>query len=294
MQSLWHRKQSGNGVIRHSGFGFKKSCEGNFAALFLFWYSHVTGILQGHQKLEAKQKEPDMKLCAHRGLSHACPENTLPAFGAAVALGVDEIEFDLWLSADGVPVVCHDPSVGRTTDGEGIVTEMVWADIQKLDAGVQTGDLWRDVRMPGLEEVLDLAGDQVVLNIHIKNPGPNNRLIEMVCGEIQKRGLLDRAYIAGIDDVLEAARDIDASVMRCCLAGQNTPDLQVDLAVKYDCQRLQFRRALSDEAIQKAKGLGLICNLFWSDESDDALDYAKRGIDVILTNRANLLVETFR
>ena len=59
-----------------------------------------------------------MKLCAHRGLSHACPENTLPAFGAAIALGVDEIEFDLWLSADGVPVVCHDPRVDRTTDGE--------------------------------------------------------------------------------------------------------------------------------------------------------------------------------
>ncbi|MBT3605903.1 MAG: hypothetical protein HOE48_25115 [Candidatus Latescibacteria bacterium] len=235
-----------------------------------------------------------MKLCAHRGLSHACPENTLPAFGAAIALGVDEIEFDLWLSADGVPVVCHDPRVDRTTDGDGIVTEMVWADIQKLDAGVQTGDLWRDVRVPRLEEMLDLAGDQVGLNIHIKNPGPENRLIEMVCDEVQKRGLLGRAYIAGADDVLSAALEIDASVGRCCLAGQNTPDLQVDLAVKYECQRLQFRRELSDEAIQRAKGHGLICNLFWSDEPEDALVYADRGIDVILTNRANLLMDVYR
>lgn len=233
-----------------------------------------------------------MILCAHRGLSHACPENTLPAFGAAIALGVAEIEFDLWMSADGVPVVCHDPKVDRTTDGEGIVTEMVWADIQKLDAGVQTGDLWRNVRVPRLEAVLDLAGDRVGLNIHIKNPGPDNRLIALVCDEIQKRGLVERAYIAGVDDVLEAALEQDASVKRCCLAGQNTPDLQVDLAVKYACERLQFRRELSDEAIQRAKAHGLICNLFWSDEPEDAQLYHQRGIDVILTNRANLLMET--
>lgn len=232
-----------------------------------------------------------MKLCAHRGLSHACPENTLPAFGAAIALGVDEIEFDLWLSADGVPVVCHDPRVDRTTDGTGIVTEMNWADIQKLDAGVQTGDLWKDVRVPCLDEVLNLAGDRVGLNIHIKNPGPDNQLIALVCDAIQKRGLLERAYIAGVDDVLKAALEKDASIMRCCLAGQSTPDLQVDLAIKYDCRRLQFRRELPDDAIQRAKDHGLICNLFWSDEPDDARCYVQRGIDVILTNRANLLID---
>jgi len=230
-----------------------------------------------------------MKLCAHRGLSHACPENTLPAFGAAIALGVDEIEFDLWLSADGVPVVCHDPKVDRTTDGVGVVTDMAWDEIQKLDAGIKTGDLWRGVRVPRLEEVLDFVDDRVGLNIHIKDPGPQNRLIEIVCAEIDKRELSDRAYIAGIDDVLQAAQKIDEQVKRCCLAGQNTPDLQVDLAIKYACQRLQFRRELPDEAIRRAKDAGLICNLFWSDENEEAHVYAQRGIDVILTNRANLL-----
>ena len=231
-----------------------------------------------------------MKICAHRGLSHACPENTVPAFGAAIALGVDEIEFDLWLSADGVPVVCHDPMVNRTTDGQGVVTEMTWADIQKLDAGIQTGELWAGVRIPCLAQVLELAGHHVGLKIHIKSPGSGNRLIGLVCGEIRKRGLLDRAYIAGMDDVLGASREVYASVMRCCLAGQNTPDIQVDLAIKYECQRLQFRREVPNEAIQRAGEKGLICNLFWSDEPGDAFDYARRGIDVILTNRANVLM----
>ena len=73
-------------------------------------------------------------LCAHRGLSQACPENTLPAFAAAIAAGAHEIEFDVWTSRDGVPVVCHDPSADRTTDGSGKLAELSWADIRRLDA----------------------------------------------------------------------------------------------------------------------------------------------------------------
>ena len=75
---------------------------------------------------------PFPRLCAHRRASHVCPENTLPAFGSAIALGAQEIELDLWMSAGGVPVACHDSSVDRTTDGEGPITEMDWADIQCL------------------------------------------------------------------------------------------------------------------------------------------------------------------
>lgn len=229
-------------------------------------------------------------LCAHRGLSHACPENTLPAFGAALALGVAEIEFDVWLSRDGVPVVCHDPRVDRTTDGQGVVTDMDWADVQKLDAGVRLGEVWRGVRMPRMEEVLDVAGTGVGINIHIKNPGPAGRLVGLVRNEIVRRGLLDRAYIAGNEDVLSVAQAMAPDVARCCLGSQKTPDKQVDVAVQFACRRLQFRREVTDAAIARAKASGLICNLFWSDEAGDAREYLRRGIGVILTNRANVLI----
>ena len=229
-------------------------------------------------------------LCAHRGLSHACPENTLPAFGAAIALGVAEIEFDLWLSRDGVPVVCHDKTVDRTTDGEGAIGDLDWPKIQKLDAGKYAGELWRDGRVPKLEEVLDFAGQSVGLNIHIKDPGSEGALVRMVCQEIMSRDLMRLAYIAGDASVLSVAREVAPDVKRCCLAGQNTPDHQVDLAVEYGCERLQFKRDVSDEAIKRAKDHDLIRNLFWSDEPEDAKEYIRRGIDVVLTNRANLLL----
>ena len=230
-------------------------------------------------------------LCAHRGLSHACPENTLPAFGAAIALDVAEIEFDLWLSRDGVPVVCHDKTVDRTTDGKGEIGDLDWSEIQKLDAGVYLGELWGGVSVPRLEEVLDYAEQSVGLNIHIKDPGPDGELVRMVCEEIEKRDLMGRAYIAGDARVLDVARDVASEVGRCCLGGQHDPDAQVNLAIEYECERLQFRREVSDGAIGRAKDTGLICNLFWSDELADAREYVQRGIEVVLTNRANLLLD---
>jgi glycerophosphoryl diester phosphodiesterase len=229
------------------------------------------------------------RICAHRGLSHACPENTLPAFAAAIALGVDEIEFDLWLSRDGVAVVCHDPKLDRTTDGEGVVTEMDWSDIRKADAGVRSGEQWAGIRVPRFEEVLECAGSHVSLNIHIKDPGPEAKLVKMVCDAIQVKDLADRAYIAGIADVLSASRAYAPDVARCCLAGQNSPDEQIDLAIEYGCKRLQFSRKVTRSDAERAHSVGLINNLFWSDELVDARAYVDVGIDVVLTNRANLV-----
>lgn len=231
----------------------------------------------------------EVRICAHRGLSHACPENTLPAFGAALALGVDEVEYDLWMSADGVAVVCHDPRVDRTTDGDGVVTEMVWEDIQRLDAGAKTGDLWSGVRVPSFEDVLDAVNDRAGHNIHIKDPGPDGNLVKLACDEVQSRGLAEIAYIAGVEDVLDVALDYAPDVTRCCLCSQSTPDDQIDRALKYGCARLQFSRKVTAEGAARAHDEGLINNLFWSDELEDAKAYVAMGIDVVLTNEANKL-----
>ena len=91
------------------------------------------------------------RLCAHRGLSKACPENTLPAFAAAIASGAHEIEFDVRTSRDGIAVVCHDESVDRTTNGRGKVAELTWEELRRLDTGASFGEGWEGVRLPRLE-----------------------------------------------------------------------------------------------------------------------------------------------
>ena len=60
--------------------------------------------------------------CAHRGDVRFFPENTLPAFTSAVAKGAHMIEFDVYLTSDGVPIIIHDNTLDRTTNGTGNVT----------------------------------------------------------------------------------------------------------------------------------------------------------------------------
>ena len=82
---------------------------------------------------------PKRGLCAHRGAMDTHPENTLSAFREAIRSGAHMIEFDVRLTADGVPVIIHDPSVDRTTDGEGEVGGLTCAEIKELDAGKWKG-----------------------------------------------------------------------------------------------------------------------------------------------------------
>jgi predicted amidohydrolase/glycerophosphoryl diester phosphodiesterase len=242
------------------------------------------------ERRAAVLSSPFPRLCAHRGLSHACPENTLPAFAAAIAIpGVHELELDLWLSRDGVPVVCHDPRVDRTTDGQGVVTELDWPAIAGLDAGMRHGEAWRGVRLPRFEEVLDLADGRIGLNIHIKDPGPGGRLVHLVADLLRQRGMDHLGYIAGDEDVLAAALDYAPDLERDCLAHQEDAVRMIASAVQYRCRRLQFCRGVTAEAAAEAKARGLVRNLFWSDEVEDARRYAALGIDVILTNCAHQL-----
>lgn len=230
-------------------------------------------------------------LCAHRGLSQACPENTLPAFAAAIAVGAHEIEFDVWSSRNGVPVICHDASVDRTTNGTGKVSELSWNEIRSLDAGIRTSEVWRGIRMPRFEEVLDITHGHVGLNIHIKSEGPEGTLIKQVCDLLTERGLINCVYLAlDTESALQTAFAYAPEIARACLVSQNDPNLLIDLAERYACQRIQFGRQVTEAQIHRAHDLGIICNLFWSDDPEDAMAYVQNGIDVILTNCAHIMI----
>ena len=98
----------------------------------------------------------------HRGAAASAPENTLASFHRAVAEGADALEFDVHVTADGVPVVIHDPDLARTTDRAGAVAASTLAEVQAADAGARfTADGGRTfpfrgtgVRVPTLAEVL--------------------------------------------------------------------------------------------------------------------------------------------
>ncbi|MBI3768207.1 MAG: glycerophosphodiester phosphodiesterase [Deltaproteobacteria bacterium] len=119
--------------------------------------------------IRARSAAGELLRIAHRGASGRVPENTCAAFAAALALGVDAIELDCQLSADGVPVVIHDETLERTTSGIGPVAVKRWDELAALDAGAWRGPTFRGERIPRLADVLAQLDGRVVLNVEIKS-----------------------------------------------------------------------------------------------------------------------------
>jgi glycerophosphoryl diester phosphodiesterase len=125
----------------------------------------------------------------HRGNPAEHPENTMASFRSAIDLGVDMIECDVHLSADGELVVIHDHTLDRTTDGEGPVAARTLAELRRLDAGA--GE-----RLPVLAEVCELARDRVGLCIELKQiPVPYPGLEERLVACLTSLGMLDQTAV---------------------------------------------------------------------------------------------------
>lgn len=127
---------------------------------------------------------------AHRGASAHAPENTIPSFELALAHGADAIELDAKLTVDGQIVVFHDTTVDRTTDGTGRLAQKTFAELRSLDAGSSFRDQFRGTRIPSLEEVFEVVGKKIFINVELTNYAtPHDTLVEKVCALVRKHGL---------------------------------------------------------------------------------------------------------
>ena len=112
----------------------------------------------------------------HRGTAACAPENTREGIALALARGADAVEFDVRLSADGEVVLMHDPTVDRTTDGTGPVSQKTMAELRELDASAQfvpaspnAEPIGSAHRVPALSAILEeFAGARML--IEIKDP----------------------------------------------------------------------------------------------------------------------------
>ena len=152
---------------------------------------------------------------AHRGYSAVAPENTLPAFAAAVFGGATFVEFDVRTTADGVPVVIHDRTVDRTTSGTGHVGDLGVDEVRALDAGSWFSRAYAGVRVPTLAETLDLlvAGDHELL-LEIKPPATLEQ-VKTIIELAAERELLARTIVQSFDpEVVRLTRSVAPDVRR--------------------------------------------------------------------------------
>ena len=135
----------------------------------------------------------------------------MAAFAAAVEYGVDGLELDIHMSRDGVPVVIHDETLDRTTDGHGRVCDKSWAQLQKLDAGSWFSGAFTGEPVPALEEVLKTFGGRVRLNLEIKAFDAGVAVLEFVVIVVEVVAVVGIAVVAVIPGGPVVGRQVDVA-----------------------------------------------------------------------------------
>ena len=230
------------------------------------------------------------RLCAHRGFSTVAPENSLPAFGSAVALGASEIEFDLWWTKDGEIVSIHDATLDRVSNGKGKVYEHTYAELMKLDFGFKTGKHFAGLRIIRFEDILAKLSCHTLMNIHMKDVGKAwdeahvRKVIRLIDAYDARRHVY---FMTSCEPLQDQLARLAPDIPRCMGNSRNDlgrPDI-VDLAIKHKCQMVQlFKPYFTQETVDRAHAAGLRVNVFWSDDPEEAKRFLAMGIDTILTN----------
>lgn len=232
---------------------------------------------------------PYPRVCAHRGFNTIAPENSLPAFGAAIALGAQEIEFDLWDTKDHQIVSIHDPSLDRVSTGSGFVWEHTYEQLQQYDFGCKTSPTFRGLGILRFEEILQKFGRCVIMNVHLKTPDEtipaDTSFLRRVIQLVDQYNCREHCYImSGNDQLHRQLQAIDPGILRCLGRGVE-PWAIVERAICLGCQKVQmFKPFIRQEMIEKAHANNIRVNIFWADQPEEAQMLLHMGADTILTN----------
>ncbi|CAM3992745.1 glycerophosphodiester phosphodiesterase family protein [Cohnella lubricantis] len=133
---------------------------------------------------------------AHRGWSGGAPENTLAAFRLALSEpSVYWIELDVHLSKDEVPVVIHDGTLNRTTNGKGKVSERTALQLSQLDAGSWFHPIYAGEPIPTLAQVMSLVYGRACLNIELKEDAQEGGLLVRRVVELVRAYRMESAVV---------------------------------------------------------------------------------------------------
>ena len=224
----------------------------------------------------------------HRGYAAKFPENTLISYEAAIDLGVDCFEFDVWLSKDKVPVLMHDQNTKRTCGVDRNLREMTLEEIKRLDAGYadKFGDKYvgRGITVPTLRELCELVVSKrpgMSLGVEIKEY--TEETVDITVALLKEYGLFENAYFYAFDaDIIRYLRT------RYGARTMGYPDFQMahfeaDSYTYYAEIGLSMRVVRSEIfPIYPAKGLPM--HFYCADNEVDVQLCIERGADLITAN----------
>jgi len=236
-----------------------------------------------------------VEIIAHRGYSARAPENTLVAIEAAIEAGADAVEFDLHVTRDGVPVLFHDATLERTTDGEGPLAAMSLDDLRSLDAGAWFAAFFAGEPVPSLDEALghiDARLGRVYPEVKgYGRPEDLDRMVDLVV----ERGQLDRTVFISMDwPALERMRERHEALRIGYIVEEATRARDgLARAAGDPLALLDFRASLlleNPDLCDRARDEGVDLAVWTVDDPDEAGRLLALGVRRITTNRVSELL----
>lgn len=245
------------------------------------------------------------RVLAHRGGGTLAPENTMAGLSGGMARGFRAIEYDVMLARDGVPVVMHDPYLGRTVAGSGNVFDYDALELAAMDAGSWFGRQFAGEPVPLFVEFAQFCKAKGVwMNIEIK-PAPGfepetgtvvAKIAAAMFADEVRAGQWDRVpLLSSFSQVaLEAAREVAPELPRACLMSELAPDWEARArSVGAVALHVNHKRLTREQAAQvKAAGLALFC--YTVNEPQRARDLLDWGVDAFCTDRIDLIGSDFQ
>lgn len=238
-------------------------------------------------------------ITGHRGASFEFPENTLLAMEKAIGAGCDMIEFDLRGTSDGIPVLLHDDTIDRTSDGKGEPEEYTLAELKKFNFSYYIQNMRREapvydkMEIPSFEEILSACRGRAAMNIQIY--AKSEKVLREICRLYKKYDMYDHGYFTIYPDLIEPVRSIDPDIELCTTRGWETRTEPANLRLCRETDRCRFcqpvKEYCSAETFQLLRELGLRGNVFFADTAEDLTTLIALGAQGVLTNKAHLACE---
>ena len=227
---------------------------------------------------------------AHRGGGALAPENTLAGIALAAGMGYRGVEFDVMLSADGQPLLIHDETLERTTDGSGEVKQTTLAELLRLDAGSRFHRAYAGCRLPTLEQALDLCA-RLKLRVNLE--------IKPAAGMARETGAVVGRALAGRDattlllssfaaDALAASRQQAPDFARALLFERVPADWRQRLT-DLGCMALHCAaRHMTEELAADLAAAALPWACYTVNQADEAARLFALGASALFTDRLDL------
>jgi glycerophosphoryl diester phosphodiesterase len=243
---------------------------------------------------------PASLFAAHRGGSLLWPENSLLAFKNAVTLGADFIEFDVHLSKDGEVVVIHDPTLGRTTTGQGSVRAHTLADLRTLRLKDHTGVAGEE-RIPTLDEVATIAAEsqrRMLLEIKVDERGRRyGGIEEKVIAILDRHAMASSTVVMAFEAetwrrVRELRPDIAAGALysaRTLRSMDSTPARELAEAHRAGVRFVGLEQALvGADTVAAARNADVLLGVFTVNEPDALRRFIEQRAPIVITDRPDL------